>query len=357
MDNTGYSEALENYIHAHEKLEMLAVHLMAYGIEKVKNKKIATSNPAIEKLYRACQFALQHAGLLSAEPGASSFAVNVSRVKPLNELAALKQECLALSPSIDAHIKLLLHCAEHLPAVLIGRCSGLEVLFPGGEATLVSRAYQGNVLQDYLHNSLAEAVCHSLRDANESKKILEVGAGTCAATTAVLQKLSLLEQPPELWISDISPSLVNAARQQYSAVYPFTHYGVLDIEQPHFTQPSQEPLCQEPFDLIYASNVLHATSDIHMVLKNLVSQFKPGGKLIINELVRFSAFTTMTFGLTPGWWLFQDAMRIEHSPLLNETGWSHALSDAGFQKIAFYYPALNDRVYSGQALISCEWLP
>lgn len=45
---------------------------------------------------------------------------------------------------------------------------------------------------------------------------------------------------------------------------------------------------------------------------------RKGGLLIANELTAKTDFLTLTFGLTDGWWLFDDAKRrIPGAPLLS----------------------------------------
>ena len=45
---------------------------------------------------------------------------------------------------------------------------------------------------------------------------------------------------------------------------------------------------------------------------------RKGGLLIANELTAKTDFLTLTFGLTDGWWLFEDAKwRIPGAPLLS----------------------------------------
>jgi acyl carrier protein len=54
--------------------------------------------------------------------------------------------------------------------------------------------------------------------------------------------------------------------------------------------------------------------------------------LLINEATARQDFNTLTFGLTRGWWLFEDeARRIPHAPLLQAESWLEALAVQGFR--------------------------
>ena len=54
------------------------------------------------------------------------------------------------------------------------------------------------------------------------------------------------------------------------------------------------------YDLAIATNVLHATPFIVNTLRNCRLLLRPGGLLIINEVLATSAFAQITFGLTDG---------------------------------------------------------
>jgi hypothetical protein len=71
-------------------------------------------------------------------------------------------------------------------------------------------------------------------------------------------------------------------------------------------------------DIVFATNVLHATRNMGATLHHCKALLRAGGLLIANELTTKTDFLTLTFGLTDGWWLFDDAeRRIHGSPLLS----------------------------------------
>lgn len=70
--------------------------------------------------------------------------------------------------------------------------------------------------------------------------------------------------------------------------------------------------------MIFATNVLHATGNMGTTVRNCKALLRKGGLLIANELTTKTAFLTLTFGLTDGWWLFDDKdRRIPGSPMLS----------------------------------------
>jgi hypothetical protein len=77
------------------------------------------------------------------------------------------------------------------------------------------------------------------------------------------------------------------------------------------------------YDIVFATNVLHATRDMANTLQHCKALLLHGGLLIANELTTKTDFLTLTFGLTDGWWLYDDEhRRIPGSPLLSR----HAMS-------------------------------
>jgi hypothetical protein len=71
-------------------------------------------------------------------------------------------------------------------------------------------------------------------------------------------------------------------------------------------------------DAVFATNVLHATCNMAATLQQCKALLRTGGLLLVNELCARTDFLTLTFGLTDGWWLFDDAeLRIPGSPLLS----------------------------------------
>jgi hypothetical protein len=72
------------------------------------------------------------------------------------------------------------------------------------------------------------------------------------------------------------------------------------------------------YDVLLATNVLHATRNMPNTLQNSKALLRKGGLLIANELSAKTEFLTLTFGLTDGWWLHDDTgIRIPGSPLIS----------------------------------------
>ena len=64
------------------------------------------------------------------------------------------------------------------------------------------------------------------------------------------------------------------------------------------------------------------------------SLLKANGLILAEELTKAQEFSSLIFGLTPGWWLFEDEnLRIKGSPLLSRKMWKRVLQEHGFTRI------------------------
>ena len=170
-------------------------------------------------------------------------------------------------------------------------------------------------------------------------RVLEIGAGTGGTTESILPFL-----PPDrtsYCYTDISPTLVAAARQRFAA-YPFVDFRVLDIER----DPSGAQF-GAGFDLIIAANVVHATADVGESLDHLRAWLAPRGILLLQETVRQRRWLDIVFGLTEGWWRFADSARRDGSPLLSTAAWLDLLAECGFRSAC----AVDDDPNAEQAII------
>ena len=162
---------------------------------------------------------------------------------------------------------------------------------------------------------------------NPNMKILEVGAGTGSATLPVLQAL---QAPNRVLASrydftDISPGFFPAARELLSDFEGIIQYKTLNVEK------TAEENGFEPnsYDVLIASNVLHATPCLDIVLENVQSLLRPGGKLILMEPTQDLPHYGLVFGSLAGWWAGVNEGRTL-SPMLTVPQWTEKLSKNGF---------------------------
>ncbi|KAB8268148.1 ketoacyl-synt-domain-containing protein [Aspergillus minisclerotigenes] len=209
-----------------------------------------------------------------------------------------------------------------------------------GTADPLSVMTADNLLYDYYHD------CPSLRrcsiqaglyirmfgEKHPNIDILEIGAGTAATTLPVLQALTDLpggrSYINSYTVTDISVGFFPQVKEKLSEWGSLLDYGKLDIsEDPHL-----QGFQGKTYDIVVASNVLHATEHIDVTLSHVRKLLKPGGRLVLLESTRSFIHRDMTFGALPGWWL--GAMqRQKNTPLLSVDEWKSALLLSGFSGI------------------------
>ncbi|KAL4790315.1 acyl transferase domain-containing protein [Aspergillus venezuelensis] len=155
-------------------------------------------------------------------------------------------------------------------------------------------------------------------------KVLEIGAGTGGLTASILPALHG-PHGERLYRSytytDISSGFFDSAEERFKR-YDSIKYRRLDITANIAAQGFDAS-----YDLIIASNVLHATPDLQRTLANVKSLLKPGGKLFLQELAPVTKWINYVMGTLPGWWLSTDGRLWE--PYVSPERWDAELRAAG----------------------------
>ena len=250
-------------------------------------------------------------------------------------------------PELKDFSRLLRHCFEKYPAMLQGQIAANQVIFPQSSLELVEGIYGGNMISDLYNELVAKTAIEQIklyrnRELSRSPqkiKLLEVGAGTGGTTREMLKLLAAHNLEIEYTYTDVWFQFLEQGRQEFAQSYPGMKFSILDI--------SLDPEAQgmtEQFDIVIATNVIHATPKIRESLRHSKKLLKPMGSLILNETVKAQDFSTLTFGLLKGWWNFQDQnLRYPGSPLLLEQTWLRLLQEEGFYNLQPLVPTLTDQ--------------
>ncbi|WP_431874894.1 SDR family NAD(P)-dependent oxidoreductase [Micromonospora marina] len=259
-------------------------------------------------------------------------------------------DVLARHPDLAPHVALLARCVDALPGVLDGRTAPTEVLFPGGSTDLVAAVYQGQRAADFYHRLVAAQAAAVLDRTDGPGRVLEIGAGTGAGSAFVLDACPGVRYD----FTDVSTAFLREAEDRFGGRHPGLRFGVLDIER----EPAGQGFEAGSYDVVLATNVLHATADVVRSLRHARSLLRPGGVLLLNEVTRASDFLTATFGLLPGWWRFTDAhRRLPHSPLLSPAGWRAAFAEAGLTGRILGMPGVPDDEQEQCVLVATAGAP
>lgn len=247
-----------------------------------------------------------------------------------------ESDLVTQTPDIAAYVNLVKTCTDAFPAVLSGEIPAVDVLFPKGSTALVEGVYKDNRRADYFNQMLAQAIISVVAEQSakeQDTRLLEVGSGTGGTSLVVLEALRNFAPSVHYDFTDISSQLIRLAKQRFAHRYPYADFKLLDIEK---------DVRAQGFDaganhIVLATNVLHATSNMRRTISELKKLLKKNGMFIINELMYAWDFATLTFGLTSGWWSFEDAdVRLPHSPLLSKEEWRRLLEEAGFVNVQIF---------------------
>ncbi|HSP25584.1 MAG TPA: SDR family NAD(P)-dependent oxidoreductase, partial [Saliniramus sp.] len=154
-------------------------------------------------------------------------------------------------------------------------------------------------------------------------RILEVGGGTGATTQAILARLPQ-ERIALYSFTDVAPGLVAKARGRFGENGWFAA-STFDLEADAGAQG-----VGGDYDVIVAANVLHATRDLTRTLTRLRGLLRPGGSLVALEGAGPQGWIDLVFGMTKGWWAFEDGEARGGHPMPERDGWSALLKGAGF---------------------------
>jgi malonyl CoA-acyl carrier protein transacylase len=259
------------------------------------------------------------------------------------EEAALETARLALHdvPQIFDYVA---RSGARLVEFLTGTASPLETLFPGGALDTATALYQDWAVSRYV-SAIAGAALSAAVDAAAGRpvRVLEVGAGTGGTAAVLIPRLA--PDRGAYWFTDVSAAFLAAAQGRFGA-YPFVRYAALDVER----EPADQGFVLAGFDVVVATNVVHATRDVEATLRRLRALLAPGGLLILGEATTHLSWFDVTTGLIEGWQRFEDAPRAD-SPLLEPEVWERLLAAVGFDAVASVPEASSPATVLGQHVV------
>ena len=215
-----------------------------------------------------------------------------------------------------------------------------------GESVILQHMLEDGMLSEYYAQSLGmqpytvflAKVIGQIAYVNPHLRILEIGGGTGAATRTIL---SQIEGSFENWVfTDISSGFFEVAEGIFPANDIITgrvNLKVLDVEKDVVEQGFEE----HSYDLVVASLVLHATKDLHHTLRNVRRLLKPGGFLVMTEIISNEPTRlSFTMGGLEGWWLGAETGRT-WSPCVSSAEWHELLLRSEFSGIEASTPELD----------------
>ncbi len=272
--------------------------------------------PRFNRFFQRMLAILDHAGV--AKQTQSGWLIDKTQLQSSNMLA---EQLLLDYPELESEISLIARCGENLKSIWQGRVDPLQMIFPANNPQAITDFYRHSHSFSALNQLLATAIGTLTEKASKTRpfRILEIGAGTGSATSYILAQLT--QSSVRYTFTDVSRYFIQQAKQAFSD-YDFIDYHSLDIS----TDPHAQGFKRQGYDIIIASNVLHATSDLQQALQHCHQLLADSGHIVLLEGVEATPWVDTVFGLTEGWWLFNDGLRKDY-PLLTQDQWKSALSD------------------------------
>ncbi|KAJ6021109.1 lovastatin nonaketide synthase, partial [Penicillium herquei] len=231
----------------------------------------------------------------------------------------------------EVSVHFLQSVGNNLPQAVKSGSSMLEHMF---RDSMMDRMYDLGFGVGPINDILAHVV-GQISHRYPHMNLLEIGAGTGAATKRVLPTLGSAFST--YTFTDISSSFFNKAQGSLKRFEDRMIFKTFDMAQ----SPKSQGFDEGSYDVVIASNVLHITSNIEEAVQNLRRLLKPGGYAVIldvahNESLRIS----LTMGSLPGWWLGAESGRAL-GPALTLPQWDTLLNNCGFGGIDTATPSFH----------------
>lgn len=262
----------------------------------------------------------EHQGLLRAEPGGWC---TTGDPAPHEEVAAALRD--APDSGVATHVSGV--CGLHLPDVLLGRTDPLQLLL-GQADDLSARFYDSAPVHHEIKQILVRLLRSAVRDwpADRPLRVLELGAGTGGTTVDVLPVLP--RDRTRYTYTDVSSAFFPAAQDRFAA-YDFLDFRQLNLN----TDPVDQGFAPGSFDMVIASNVLHAALDVRAALRRTADLLADAGHLVAVESHNTEVVAAL-FGLIDSFWASEDTELRPRGPFLPAAAWPGLLEECGFAPVA-----------------------
>jgi NADPH:quinone reductase-like Zn-dependent oxidoreductase/SAM-dependent methyltransferase len=238
------------------------------------------------------------------------------------DLDLLFEEVIGLNPifyvfsDIAANLKMILS-GEIDPSELLQRHNWPDVL----------RKNAIEALYDERIQALIQLISHE----HANLRIIEIGNADVSCANYTLSILHDLERQTgsrryvEYVYITKSEESMEGLKGSFTESTERVSFRKLDLNRPIAAQGFD----LEAFDVIFASDPLHATLSLDNAIRSMRSLLKPGGYLVNFEMIAScSIFINFTLGLLPDWWRNMDKCR--RPSVVSEEKWDEVLRNNGF---------------------------
>nr|QCQ29632.1 polyketide synthase-nonribosomal peptide synthase [Alternaria oxytropis] len=202
------------------------------------------------------------------------------------------QSLIAQYPG-DVDFELLEAAGENVVSCIRQSSSVLQYFLADN---LLDRFYEQSVALTY-NNTLIGRIVAQIAHRHSNLRIFEVGAGTGGATSCILPALG--DAFSTYTYTDISAGVFNRVQDRFQSYLNRMNFATYDVDR----TPAEQGFEEHTYDVVVASNVLHATAHMDNTMANVRRLLRPGGYLIALEAItNYYLATHAIFGTLPGWW-------------------------------------------------------
>jgi SAM-dependent methyltransferase len=268
----------------------------------------------------------------AASEGAAGWVIDPSPL-PHVPASVLAAEAVALLPETAPTYRVYELCAGALPDVLAGRATGEAILFSPATLGLWFEYFSNSNPHYALANTLAALAL--ARAVPATAAIVEVGGGGGSAAQASLAALTSAGKLPRRYhFTEVHAAFLRRGTRVAQAASPpgcTVTAGRYDING----EPAAQGLEPAQADAVIAVNTLHLAGDLVRSLAGLRSLLRPGGALVLGELLRPTPLSgvhiELPFTLLESYRNAPtDAAMRQRPGFLAADGWRRALAAAGF---------------------------
>lgn len=302
-------------------------HLYTPSLDELARLCMVYANRRVKEAHTSLPHMSMYRDWINLQVEAMSLDKNPSSFRALDDVVIVDRiqnlvQNLSETPVVDCALALQ-KVATNISGLFSGEIEALDILL--ADDTL----YKLYVVTDACDRS---QFMRHLAHSKPNLRILEIGAGTGATTASMLKLLTLpgssTSGGPSLYskytFTDISSGFFVAAKERFKDEQNI-EYRMLDIS----ADPAEQGFDGEKYDLILATNVIHATKYIGETLENVRKLLNPTGRLLLHELNSPSKWPNFIFGTLPGWW-FRGPDGRPDEPCVSPARWELELKGAGF---------------------------
>jgi acyl transferase domain-containing protein len=237
----------------------------------------------------------------------------------------LEQELLQTE---SPQTRLMCHMYRSLPSIFRNEMAGIEAAIQDHH---LDNMYAHMKMYHDGNSALAELV-ELLSHKNPNLKIIEIGGGTGSATRVILPALNgdtEFRGYESYTFTDVGPAFLAGAEES------FNQYGGMIYRSFNMELDPEIQGFDTKYDLVIASNVLHASSNIKNTLENCRKLLNPGGRLAIFEYVEPKLSWNMILGTFSDFWLGDHDPHFPRTdgPFLTRKQWHSVLPISGFNGV------------------------